>query len=117
MMLWKKLNCFVTITFLYAISFYLMFGYYNVAFSSSLYLAEKYYWLTYFSSQFIPFMFYNYKYGYAIQHPEILMNRKWQSQSYLIYRILYVFHLFVIFNIFLIDIYAFMIKEFWPDSL
>ena len=75
--LWKKLNCFVTITFLYALAFYLIFGGYDVPFTNTRYLAEKYYWLVYFSSSFIPFMVSNYKYGYAIVHTEILMDRKW----------------------------------------
>ena len=28
-----------------------------------------------------------------------------------------VFHLFIIFNIFLIDFYSFLIRRFWPDKL
>jgi hypothetical protein len=54
--LWKKLNCFVTLTFLYVLAFYVVFGGYDVIFTNSRYLAEKYYWLVYFSSSFIPFM-------------------------------------------------------------
>ena len=45
------------------------------------------------------------------------MNRKWQSQASLMYRVAYIFHLYVICNIFLVDFYGYLIKTAFPEVL
>ena len=56
------------------------------------------------------------KYGFSYLRPKILLNRAWQSKSYLWYKRLYKLHLFNIFLIVFIDLFVLLLEQVVPPT-